>query len=361
MPKLIVHVGPGKCGSSSIQKFFATQKKIRKNKTRYIKLRPAEIREFNCEDPGKSLRASFKKILSTNLNRCDALILSHEILFKNPHTIRNLCSLAQDLATKIIIIGYSRRQSDFLVSSYSQWLFRSQDRINEVAHALDELTIDPVLFTGLEKQIIASIANDFYSARQRSGHDILDWNKSYTAIAQHVHEFNAEIKCGVLPTKKSDTPLIQDFCAKAELASHSKIKDKTNAVTNPSFNQDIVEAINIAVTQGLEIPERKKGNKIIQALSSQMDPLKKNSSAFLSDLKAYTDTYYQESNQQLCTHYGLDQTYFEPSKTISKPEILESIEQEGQKRSLNPTEIIRNNQILSAKMVELCVKLTKED
>jgi len=361
MPKLILHVGPGKCGSSSIQKFFATQKKPCINKTRYIKLSPPEITEFNCEDPDKSIRASFEKLISKNLSGCDALILSHEILFKSPYTIRNICSLAQNLATKIIIVGYSRRQSDFLVSSYSQWLFRSRDRINEVANVLDELTIDSHLFTGLEKQIIASIANDFYSARQLSGHDILDWNKSYTAIFQLAHEFGAEIKCGVLPNKKSDTPLIQDFYAKSELTAHNKTKDTIPVVTNQSFNQDVVEAINLAVTLGFELPERKKGNKIIQTLSSKMDPVKKISSAFLSNLKAYIDTYYLDSNRQLCTHYGLDQTYFKPSKNISKPEILEIIKQEAHTRSLNTTDTLRNYQMLSAKMAELCVKLAKDD
>lgn len=360
MAKLILHVGPGKCGSSSIQQFFANQKNPCVQSTNYNLLNPREISELNHEFPNKSILATFTEQLLENLNRYDALILSHEYLFSCPYAIKNICCLAKNLVTKISIIGYSRRQSDFLVSAYSQWLFRSPDRINETTKILDELEIDSVLFTGLERQIIAFIANDFYSARL-SECRILDWHNSYNNILQLVHKSDAVIKCGVLPNKESDISLIQDFCEKSELTLHEKVKSATLKVSNLSFNQDVVEAINNAIILGLDMPGPHESNAVIDLLSSKLSPMKKNSSEFLTNLKSYIDTYYLVSNKKLCKQYGLNETYFVPSKKFSKPEIIDMIVHEGYQRSLNKSTIIRNYRMLSAKMIELCIKLAKDD
>lgn len=360
MAKLILHVGPGKCGSSTIQQFFATQKNPCVQSTHYSLLDPLEIRKLNCEEPNKSILATFTQQLSEKLIGCDALILSHEFLFQNPYAVKNICYLAKNKVSEISIIGYSRRQSDFLVSSYSQWLFRSLDRINEVTSVLDELELDDVLFTGLERQLIASIANDFYSARQPSGYSILNWYNSYNNISQLAHESGAHIKCGALPNKESDITLIQDFCAKSELTLHPTIDNANQKPSNVSFNHDIIEAINNAVSFGLEVPSPGESNGVIGLLSTKMSPMMKGPSEFLSNLKSYIDTYYFDSNIQLCKQYGINEAYFVPSDSFKKPEILDVIVHEGHQRSLNKSTIIRNYQMLSARMIELCIKLAKK-
>ena len=355
MARLILHVGPGKCGSSSIQEFFSTRKRPCIQKTRYKLLNPSLVSELNCEEPEESLLSAFAKQLSGNLKRCDALILSQEYLFETPYAVKNICRLAQNLTESICIIGYSRRQADLLVSSYSQWLFRSPDRIHEVTDELDKLGLDPVLFDGLERQIIASIANDFYSARLLSEYNILDWNNSYDNILRLVHGYGVAIKCGTLPNKKSDTPLIHDFCAKADLTLHPKIKDAAGSKFNPSFNQEIIEAINNAVILGLEVPSPHKCNHIIELLSTRMKPIKSNPSEFLSSLRLYIDSYFWGSNEQLCKKYNLDQTYFLPAKMVSKPEIMDIVFHEGHHRSLNKSALIEKYRELSARMIELCI------
>lgn len=359
MAKLVLHVGPGKCGSSSIQQFFLTQKNPCIQKICYSLLNPLDISKINCIAPNKAILATLSKQLSEKIIHCDTLILSHEFLFQNPYAIKNICSLAKNQVAQISIIGYSRRQSDFLISAYSQWLFRSQDRVNETTNVLDKLKLDPILFTGLERQIIASIKNDFYSARQLSGYSILDWYNSYNNISQLIYEPNILIKCGTLPNKETDTPLIQDFCNKSELTLRSTIRSAPQKSANLSFNQDIIEAINNAVALDyIEISG--SHNKVINLLSSQMPPTIKDTSQFLLDLKAYVDTYYLVSNKQLCQQYDLNETYFSPSYHFSKPEILEIIAKEGYQRSLNKSAIIKNYQALSAKVIKLCLKLATD-
>ena len=361
MARLILHVGPGKCGSSSIQQFFATQKCPCIQNTYYKLLSPSLIAELNSEEPSESLLDSFTRQLSQDLDGCDSLILSHEFLFQNPYAVKNICLLAKNLAERTTVIGYSRRQSNFLISAYSQWLFRSTERINEVNNVLDKLELDPVLFTGLERQIIASIENDFYSARQLSGYSILDWNNSYNNISQLIHKLGVVLKCGTLPNNESDVPLIQDFCTKADLTLHSRMKDTSIKTANLSFDHDVIEAINNAVNLGFEMMGPHESNDIINLLSSKMTTTTNKSSTFLFDIKSYVDAYFWESNQNLCKQYSLNQTYFVPSRSFSKQEILDMIVHEAQKRSLHKSTIIENYRILSAMMIELCIKIANSN
>ena len=327
--------------------------------TQYSLLKPLEISKLNCEEPDKATVAAFAKQLTEKAIDCDTLILSHEFLFSNPYAVKNICSIAKNRVSAITIIGYSRRQSDFMVSAYSQWLFRSPNRIQEVNHILDELELDVVLFNGLERQLIASIANDFHSARQLNEYNILNWFNSYSNILHLAHESGVDIKCGVLPNKESNIDLIQDFCMKASIELPHTMGNAIRKSSNVSFNPDIIETINNAVTIDLDMPGPHEDNDLIHLLSSGMNPTIKSSSKFLSNLKSYIDTYYLESNIQLCNQYGLDEKYFKPSQSFGKPEILDIIAHEAYQRSMNKSAIIRSYQRLSAKMIELCIKLAK--
>ncbi len=301
----------------------------------------------------------FFEQLSHDLEGYSSLILSHEFLFQNPYAINRICHIAKDLAEEISIIGYSRKQSDYIVSAYCQWWFRSFDRITEINAIVSKLGLNPDLFTGLERQIIASIVDDFFSARQLSGYSILDWNKSYEKIIELTRETCARVICGVLPNKESDTSLIQDFCKKADLTLNPKLIDASKMITNLSFDHDVVEAINIAVSLGLRVMGPHEDNQIIALLSS-LSPRKQKISGFLSDLKSYVNTYFWESILALCNQFKLDQAYFTPSHEFDKQEILEAIAREAQIRTLNMPAVIEERRLLSARMIELCILLANK-
>jgi hypothetical protein len=360
MTNLILHVGPGKCGSTSIQKFFFTQKDPCVEKINYLLLNPKEIRKLDSENPSETIIAFFTELLLDNIVGCDTLILSHEVLFQRPNAIKHICDLVKTSVTGITIIGYSRRQGDFLVSAYSQWYFRSLNRIRRAKDALSKLDIDPLLFSGLEQQLIAFIENDF------EVNNLQDWYNSYRTIANVVSDDDVEIKCGVLPKKDSRKSLVQDFCEKANLTMHDDMKEASWVVANPSFNKEVVEAINSAVSYGLvEVPEfnennimhNKALNDAIIFLSEEMDSMEKRHQDFLSKLKAYIDTFYLNSNYQLCKKYNLDEAYFAPSTVYNKREILNIIAKEAKRRAKNKTRIIKDYRTLSARMAALSLKL----
>ena len=362
MLDLVIHVGPAKCGSTSIQNFFSTQGRPCSERTHFVLLDPVQISGLNHEEPDKSRLTAFTELLLSSLNECDVLILSHEFLFQCPYSIKNICSLAANLVSHISIIGYSRRQSDFIVSAYSQWLFRSPDRVKEATDVLVELEIDPNLFSGLERQLIASIVNDFYSARQLSNYSIysiFDWHNSYQNILQLVRESGAVVKCGVLPHKGSGKSLIQDFCQKSNLTLRKETEPAGNKVANISFDYDLIEAINAAVILGLEVPGPHECNKDISMISNKMGRMQIRVSEFLSNLKAYIDTYYLHSNNQLCREFHLSKDYFSPSVQFSKPQILDMIRHEGQHRASHPSTFIKELRMQSAKMAVICLEMVK--
>lgn len=358
MAKLILHIGPGKCGSSSIQQFFASQKHSCIQNTRYKLLSPSLITKLNHEEPNEVLLGSFIRQLSQDLEGCDDLVLSHEFLFRNPYAIKTICISARHLAERTTIIGYSRRQSNFLVSAYSQWLFRSTERIIEVNKFLAKLELDPALFTGLERQLIASIENDFYSARL-SDNVVFDWSASYDNIYKLTQEYDVLLKCGILPNKESDMPLIQDFCLKADLTLHEGMKNTSIRIVNASFDHDVIEAINNAITLGHEMMGPNEGNDILELLSSKVTNPRKDNTLFVNRLMSYVDAYFWESNQKFCEDYGLDQAYFIPSENLGKKEVIDMIVHEYQQRSLCKSNIIEGYRILAARMTELCVQLGK--
>lgn len=357
MPRLILHVGPAKCGSTSIQHFFSTQNKPCSQSTRYTFLNPVEIAELNCEKPSASIINTFKQLFLNNLIGCDVLVWSHEYLFQCPFAIKNICSLAKSLSTKVSIIGYSRKQSDFFISEYSQWGFRAPNQIKDGVDVLEKLKLDPVLFSGLEQRLIASIVNDFNNS-SRIEHRIYDWYNSYKNISQLANEFEGVTKCGVLPNKESDTSLIKDFCEKSGLTLCDDMKDASSQIINVSFNQDIVEAIYNAVAFGLDMPGPHDNNEILELLTTKMNPKANSSSEFLSCLKSYIDTYFSSSNLKLCQEYSISEAYFAPAVRMGKQEIMDIIIQECQQRALNKSSIIREYQMLSARLIELCLTLT---
>ncbi|WP_186696897.1 hypothetical protein [Cyanobium sp. NS01] len=321
---------------------------------------------MNSNDPSKILLESTREQLSADLHGCDSLILSHEFLFQNPYAVNWLCLLANTIAEKIFVIGYCRRQSDFLASAYSQWFFRSPVRVREVNAIVNRLGFDPSVFTGLERQFIASIENNYDSARMLSGYSILDWNSSYNSITQATNDLNVTIRCGTLPNKEKDRPLIQDFCDKAELRLHAGIEYSSQERANRSFDPNVVEAINAAVGLGIEMMGPHESNDIISLISSLSreagdQNISCDLNGILSDLASYTDWYYWPANQTLCNRYDLEQEYFKPRQSFSKQDVLDRLKLENHKRTTNMSVSIERYQLLSAMIIELCITLARVD
>src|SRR5690606_1508280 len=243
MKKLVIHVGPGKCGSSSIQSFFKVNKKPCLEKVNFNLMKIKDIDNLNVEELSKDLIEYYTRFLKTNIKKFDVLIISHEYLFQCPLAIKQLCSLGDGLSIETCIIGYSRRQSDFIISAYAQWIFRSKDVIQEVNEILHSNNINPILFDGLEKTIIAAIIADFKIAKSLFKIDIFNWNASYKNIKTLTLKYKTSVKSGTLPKLHDKVNLIEDFCLKANITLKDSSNEKTGIRDNTKFHPMLVEGI----------------------------------------------------------------------------------------------------------------------
>ena len=361
LTEVVIHVGPGKCGSSSIQHFFNTQPDPSQERISFVHLKPAIAGQLNVPQPGSIVQREFLELIKDNVGQHDCLIISHEILFKLPMAVQTICRLLYNQVERIRCVGFSRRQSEFVASAYGQWWFRAVERVKEVNDVLLQEGLQPEWFTGLEKQFIASVVNDFYSARQLSGELILDWHNSYCNLEQEVESFNGSIHCGVLPNARTQHSLVSEFCKMTGLIV--RCNDTDDNVRNERYDPELIEAIHTAVSLGLTMPGPHAGNRLLKSLSRLKSdgPGLPCNQEFLGALKAYTDSYFLESNHRLCEKFGLDSGYFLPDKKLGKNQMLEVIHRENNVRAKNALIRVRSIQSLSAKLSKLLLESHRLD
>lgn len=114
-------------------------------------LTPEYVLKLDTSQPEPEVVAHFHSLIK-NVRAAHpekTLVLSHEMMFKMVNVLVNLSKIAREHAEEVIVIGYIRRQSDFLVSSFGQWFFRSLKRIAETAEILHKHKINPSLFWGV--------------------------------------------------------------------------------------------------------------------------------------------------------------------------------------------------------------------
>ena len=344
MKSLIIHLGPPKCGSSSIQQFFQEYKNPCIQNTKFIRLNTQTTNMLNQEDVMEN--NGFVRRLHKNIDLFDCLIVSHESLFHNPVAIKNICKFAASKVAKIIIIGYSRRASSFLISAYNQWWFRSPRLVNEYENIMLDFEIKPLHFLGAERLLIVYILNDFVIRTP----PIMNWNSSYDAIEKLVSPYNAKISAGILPNKNSLVSLVQDFCNRADLTLKNKYKT-VELKSNPTFNTHVTESITNAVEIGLNIPNPHSENDFFHDFSKMFNSELYHDNKFFLTLQEYIDSYFYESNLDYCNKYNLDKNYFEISKKYQKNEILDIIKSEERMRIADNT-ILKKYKNLSGTMAE---------
>lgn len=352
MKKLILHIGSGKCGSSSIQDFCQQDKQVFVEDVVFKLLDPTLIIGLNSKEVDREQEELLKRYIPQN----DILILSHEFLFQNPYAVKNICNIFKEVTDDIRVVGYSRRQSDFLISAYSQWWFRAKERTDEVESVLKDFGIESRVFSGVEKQLIASIINDFYSARMLSEYNILNWNQGYRNIEQLMDAQTAVFHVGFLPNRDYKFDLIEDFCQKSSITMLDEGKVINKEITNQSFNSYLIEAINCATYIDGSIVGPHDKNEVLHKISKKIET-KIEFSNFILDMKSYVDNYFYEENIDFSQRHQLESDYFKPSYNIDKKRVIEKIKIEEKSRLDNIFDTISRYQELSSVLAKACIHL----
>lgn len=351
MKKAIIHIGPPKCGSSSIQKFFQGDADPCIEKVAYRFLVPRSILGLDEQYVSKSAIDDFENAILHNIVENEVLLISHEGLFHRPVMVGNICRILSRKVDDIVIIGYYRKQSDYIISTYNQWLFRTRARIEEVEVVLASYGIDSIHFSGLEKVMIAGIIDDFHSARFPGGKNILNWFESYNALANHTAKYGASIKCSPLPKVDSSRGLLTDFCDKAGLSIKDEFIESSQLVENVSFNRGLIEGGHLASLRGMDFPNEHEGNNMLIAISKGMHSNWQIDQEFEFVLRNYVDAFFSESNSEFCKQFRLSTDYFQNHQYIPKANILDVIREKQFERT-------RSNSLL-LRYKELCANLTE--
>jgi len=360
MKKIILHIGPGKCGSTTIQNFLSQYPRPCREEFDYEQIDPSLIQALNSDNPEQEALDNFIEKLRITAQTSDTFIISHESLFKATKSIHNICEAAACFYQQILIIGYSRRQSDFVKSAYSQWLFRSPQRIHEVTTAINSINLNSQLFTGLEKQMIAFVLDGPFSARQLSGQVIMNWWQGYREIEDITATRGTNVLCGSLAEANENNSLIEDFCAKSGLHPRPESLRACQQTANQKFHEGLIEAINNAHIMGQANIEPHDHNSLLETLSNQLPRQRTFDNKFTALLGDYIDSFFWQQNQLLCSKYNLDPEAFRPQRFIDKTAALQAINEESDRRANEATETIANYRSLAAELATLCIKLAED-
>ncbi|MCV6597010.1 MAG: hypothetical protein OIF40_08015 [Mangrovicoccus sp.] len=338
MGRIILHLGPEKCGSTSVQQALLEPDGPLHHLANTVLLNPYEVHALGQPDPSQDLLQKFHQIIETQ-KPDKPLILSHEMVFKSAPILRQLAQIARAHSDDVMAIAYCRKQSDFLVSSYGQWLFRSPDRLRETADLLQRQDLDPTLFWGIERHLIACILGGWEYGRQLSGHVFFHWEESAKAAHAALEPYGIKLSMGLLPIANAQPSLVEDFCQRSAFGPPAFPMIK--APRNPSFHPVLIEAIACAIEAGHQMPGPSDANNFMRE-SSAMDLGSKPDMPFLARLKTYVDCAFAPSNQRFAETYNLPQDYFSPREEISKDHIIAEICAEAARRAPLHAELNRD-------------------
>ena len=363
MSKMIIHIGPQKCGSTSIQNFLKEIKQFSDQNISYTRFKWKNFGGREAWHRRESLPPQTAYQVTEHLRTClennDIVIFSEEGFGNNMLSIRSLCEIASKIFDEVIIIGYARRPSKFLVSYYHQWSFRKGGWIDRTFKELKDLNIATQLFSGLESELIMHCFLDFPRERipPKREVNLYNWLYYYKLIREIVRGSKAVLKCGLLPQRGSGVSLIEDFCEKAGIVLKEGVHPERSKA-NTAFPSYFVEATALAISLKEDMPSEHE-NQLVEFLLPMMQR-DRYESLLLTQLSNYIDSYFWSDNQLFCEEYQLDKEYFKPAKLLSKADITEIVQQEQERRLKEPWAIIDQQQEMIVKLTQLTYNLGKE-
>ncbi|APE43354.1 hypothetical protein BOO69_07935 [Sulfitobacter alexandrii] len=333
MARIIFHLGPGKCGSSAIQAFLEAASRGADPLLDAIFVRAPEIQALEAGDTSP-LGPLAARMGAARADR--PLIVSHEALFKKTGALRALVRAAVGQGGETSALAYVRRQSDYLRSVHGQWLFREPDRVAETAGILRAEGIDPALFTGVERQLMAFALGHVSVGRDAGGFSSFDWSVSMVQRARELDELGVPLHVAALPPRDADRPLLADFAAR--IGVRKSDATEAAAVVNPAFAPATIEAVTNGIECGFPMPGRHEANRFLAVGDPVVQSIPLPDGALLGWLSDCIDATFEARNRQFAERFGIDPAYFSPRRPCDPSEIGQRIAREAALRSEEPAE-----------------------
>ena len=313
MLRTLLHLGPGKCGSTTITTHLRHLGDVQPHLLTFLALSGREVQELEDGVPA-TCAAIAARIGAVPANR--VLMISHEVLFKKHAALRWLARAAVKRGGDVCGLAYLRPQSEFLRSSFGQWLFRMPDRLAETALVLKDHGIDPALFTGVERHLTAVALGHPEVGRQPGGQSYFDWAESIPRVAAVLRDEGARLVVSAVPKRDAQRTLIADMMDITGLPGPTA-PQSGRALVNPSFSPQVIEAVCRAIEFGLSVPGRHDGNQWLVQAAPLLEAMPLPPTMFLNQLQIHLDAIYAERNARLAAEYGIDPDYFAAPKPCS--------------------------------------------
>ncbi|MFC5739539.1 hypothetical protein [Sinirhodobacter huangdaonensis] len=353
MRRIVLHVGPGKCGSSSVQAAILRPATALHDHLAGVLLQPAELLGLDREQPEAAVEDRFHRLIA----RAQAdhpgkvLVLSHEMIFKMVPVLRNLARIARAHADEVVVVAYVRRQSDFLVSAYGQWLFRAPARIAETAAVLRDHGLDPALFWGVERHLIAVLLGGWEVGRQLSGHLYFDWSSSVSERAAALAALGVPLSVGLLPRPGFERPLIADFLARIGLPA--EFAAAVEQVRNPGFPPALIEGVCAAIEAGYAMPGPGEHTDFFDFMGTVSADGAGPNETFLAQLKDRVDTAFAPANAAFARQFSLPVSYFAPRRQVTQAQAQDEIWREGGVRAALPEALRQRERAARAALAQM--------
>lgn len=332
MTQIIFHLGPGKCGSSAIQahlKHLATRPD---SQVQAELLKAHDIKAL--EDDVPEVQRRFATLIARAVGQNTPLVISHEALFKKHRALLWLIRAAKTQGAQVSALAYVRRQSDFLRSVHAQWLFRLPDRIAETANLLRGHGIDPMLFTGAERHLLAVALGHMCVGRQAGGQAYFDWSQSMVQMAEMLSPLGVPLQVAALPARDAARPLIADFMDRIGVApAHTPPQDR---VVNAAFDPVVIEAVSNAIEQGYPMPGPHADNSFLAAGQIAFEANTMPDRSFQDLIGHRIDTQFQSRNQQFADHFDIDPAFFAPRQLCTDAALRAALQAETALRKRTP-------------------------
>ena len=129
MRKAIIHIGHGKTGTSSIQKWFCENEKILKdNNFRYLESYRIYNAHHNLAPRDKSIiHENIVAKIKQEIENCseNIIVSSEQIYYTGPENFSAICGLFPGM--EIEVVFYIRWHEDLIISSYMQWMRENKE------------------------------------------------------------------------------------------------------------------------------------------------------------------------------------------------------------------------------------------
>lgn len=359
MKKLVLHVGAGKCGSTSIQRALLRPMVQQAAGISYVELDPKLV--SGLVDPDLQTREAMRRALDAQFARNDSelVVFSHEVMGKLPAAVNAISRRArtQGGINEVVVVGFTRRQSSYVVAAFKQWHFRNPKRLAADIEVLTRLELDPGLFSPLERHVIAIACR---TPEDRPQTYVPDWNHYYQMLMNKAAESDGAVRVesNHIPTKQESYPLFADFASRAGIECPPDVLDEVDKPANAAFSDALCEAVAEHLSdRDLDsswIPGPHDDNPWFNTVSLQFDeavakPDPPSPESVLQNAAALIDHRFRDSNMAYCSLMDVEEGYFGVTERsdISAESLLEVVWQAHGARNLNDV-LERRRQLIGA-------------